>query len=137
MAKFTLEVEEDYDFDLIGICSHIKDYRLSWELNNGLGFDLSKDQDFELSLKGVHQSFSFFSFIDEDNLTEYYLLSNRSETGTLIPEQNNCDYFLLIKGNSGNGEKSSLIRKISALKHVLTSFEVNVEELKSKNNLLF
>jgi len=65
MAKLTLEVEEDYDFELVGICSHAKDYRLSWEINNVLEFDLEKGENYEINIKGDNQSYSFFSFIDE------------------------------------------------------------------------
>lgn len=137
MAKLTLEIEEDYDFELIGICSHVKDYRLSWEINKVLGFDLVKDENLELTFRGEKQNFSFFSFLDDENLTEYYLINNRSESGILIPEEKKADYFLLIKGVLRGGEKESLISEIGSIKNVLTTYDIEVEELKSKNNLLF
>lgn len=137
MAKLTLEIQQDYDFELIGICSHIKDYRLVWELNKALEFDLAKEKDFELSIKGELQAHSFFSYFDDDNLQEYYLLNNRSEKGLLIPEENKCDYFLLLKGNAIEQKQKELIQEISAIKHVLTTYAIDVEGLKSKDNLLF
>lgn len=137
MVKLTLEIEEDYDFELIGICSHAKDYRLSWELNQQLKFDLVKDENLELTVKGEKQNYSFFSFIDDENLIEYYLINNRSESGVLIPEEKRSDYFLLIKGVLREGQVEDLIREITAIKNVLTTYEIEVEHLKSKNNLLF
>jgi len=137
MAKLTLEIEEEYDFDLIGICSHAKDYRLSWELNKQLAFDLIKDENFELTVKGEKQNHSFFSFIDDENLIEYYLINNRSEKGVLVPEEKKSDYFLLIKGVIRTGMTSELVQRIASIKNVLTTYEIEVEELRSKNNLLF
>ena len=137
MAKLTLEVEEDYDFELVGICSHAKDYRLSWEINNVLEFDLEKGENYEINIKGDNQSYSFFSFIDDENHLEYYLINNRCSKGVLIPEEKKSDYFLLIRGILRGGEKEELINKIGEIKNVLTTYEVEVDQLKSKSNLLF
>lgn len=137
MAKLTLDLEESYDFELIGICSHVKDYRLSWALNQKFEFDLEKDENLELKYKGELQSFSFFSFKDEENLIEYYLLQNRSTNGLLIPEEKKADYFLMIQGVYRSQEKIELIKEITQLKCVLTAYDIDVEQLKSKENLLF
>ena len=137
MAKLTLEVEEDYDFELIGICSHAKDYRLSWEMNKALELDLVKGDNYELSVKGEKQSYSFFNFIDEENWVEYYLINNRTVNGILIPEEKKSDYFLLIRGVLRGGQKESLVKGIAEIKNVLTTYEIEVKSLKSKSNLLF
>jgi len=137
MAKLTLEVEEDYDFELVGICSHVKDYRLSWEINKALEFDLEKDDNYEINVKGDKQSYSFFSFIDDENLVEFYLINNRCSNGILIPEEKKSDYFLMIRGVLRGGHKEELIEKISNIKNVLTTYDIEVDQLKSKSNLLF
>ena len=137
MAKLTLEVEEDYDFELIGICSHAKDYRLSWEMNKVFELDLVKGDNYELSVKDEKQSYSFFNFIDEENLVEYYLINNRTVNGILIPEEKKSDYFLLIRGVLRGGQKERLVKGIAEIKNVLTTYEIEVKSLKSKSNLLF
>jgi len=137
MAKLTLEVEEDYDFELIGICSHAKDYRLSWEMNKVFELDLVKGDNYELSVKDEKQSYSFFNFIDDENWVEYYLINNRTVNGILIPEEKKSDYFLLIRGVLRGGQKESLVKGIAEIKNVLTTYEIEVKSLKSKSNLLF
>ena len=137
MAKLTLELEEDYDFELVGICSHAKDYRLSWEVNKALELDLEKDENYEINIKGDNQSYSFFSFIDEENHVEYYLINNRCSNGILIPEEKKADYFLLIRGVLRGGQKEELINRVGEIKNVLTTYEIEVDQLKSKSNLLF
>ncbi len=137
MAKLTLDFEEDYDFDLIGICSHSKDYRLVWELNTKLEYDFAKAENFDLRQKGSLQSHSFFEFIDEENGVEYFLINNRCNTGLLIPEEKSCDYLLVIKGHLLENVKEKITSQIMALKNVLTAYTINVENLRSKDNLLF
>jgi len=137
MVKLSLEIEEDFEFDLIGICCHIKDYRLSWEINRQLGISLKKENDLELNVKDLSQSFSFYEFLDEDNHLEYFLINNRSDNGYLLPEEKSCDYMLLVKGSIGETQKNLMIQKISGIKFVLTSYGIDVKQLKSKKNLLF
>ena len=48
MPKHKLLLEDDYDFDLIGICSSHSDYRLVWGINNAIGTRLAKEEDFSI-----------------------------------------------------------------------------------------
>ena len=136
MVKFTLEIEEDYDFQLTGIFSHIKDYRLSWYLNHQLGIDLHKSENLVLKTKDINQEHSFHEFHDEENLREFFLLANRSEDGWLVPEEK-CDYMLMLKGHFSKSEYDHIKASILELKHVLATSQIHVEDLKSKENLLF
>lgn len=137
MPKILLELEEDYTFDLIGICSHNKDYRLSWELNQLPEFNFTKAENYELQKKGELQSHAFYTFVDEENQLDYFLINNRSENGLLLPEENKCDYLLIIKGSTDEQLKKVIHQKVITLKSVLTAYLINVENLNSKENLLF
>ena len=137
MIKLSLEIEEDYDFDLFGICCHLKDYRLCWELNQSCKFDLKKGEDLELSVKEEVQTYSFYEFDDKENLLHYFLINNRSGYGYLIPEEKNCDYLLIVKGNLNGREKEMLFSKINQVKQILAVYPLHVNRLKSKKNLIF
>ena len=65
------------------------------------------------------------------------MINNRCSKGVLIPEEKKADYFLLIRGVLRGGQKEELINMIGEIKNVLTTYEVEVGELKSKSNLLF
>ncbi|MCB0381697.1 MAG: IPExxxVDY family protein, partial [Flavobacteriales bacterium] len=62
MSKIILSLEEDYDFALLGISCHTKDYRLCWELNKVLNFDLVRSTDLEINKTTINKS-SFYEFI--------------------------------------------------------------------------
>jgi hypothetical protein len=137
MSKILLSIEEDYDFILIGVSCHTKDYRLCWEINKSLNSDLKRTEDLEISKKGEVNFFSFYEYIDEDNYIEYYLISNLGSNGYLIPEQKKVDFFLLLKGNTSTNQAKDIIGRINSLSLVLTSFKIDPNQLKSKHNLLF
>lgn len=137
MSKLILSFEEDYDFTLIGISCHTKDYRLCWELNKSLHIDLIRITDLEINKKNTTSSFSFYEFIDDTNYLDFYLISNLCNNGYLVSEQKKVDFFLIIKGNTDEYQTKDFIDKINSLSLVLTSFNINPESLKSKQNLLF
>lgn len=137
MSKFTLNIEEDYDFSLIGISCHAKDYRLCYELNKILEIDLVRGEDLDIDSKNTKANYALYDYIDEENFIDYYLISNRSNKGYLIPEHKSTDFFLLLKGASNDDIIENIINKISEIQLVLTSFQIDVNSLKSKQNLIF
>lgn len=138
MKKHKLLWEDDYDFDLIGICSSYTDYRLCWTINKALSILLQKSDDYTLKNKKDGEFFfSFYEFIDKDTRTEYYLIKNQSYNyKKLIPEQDKIDYFLIIKNNY-NKDIDQMVSSLKKIESILTAFKFEVEDLKSKANLIF
>ena len=60
MAKHKLVWEDDYDFDLIGICSSNSDYRLCWGVNNALDLKLERAEDYALRSKKEGEYLSYW-----------------------------------------------------------------------------
>jgi len=137
MAKLVLSFQEnEFDFGLLAISTHIKDYRICWEINNFIGLDLQRSDDLELKTSSGIASFSFFSYYNEDTNISVYLLGNRSTGGLLIPEKKQADFFLIIKDATEDYHNEKLI-ELKKLPNVLAVYSLNPLELKSKNNLLF
>ncbi|MBM78438.1 MAG: hypothetical protein CL846_08140 [Crocinitomicaceae bacterium] len=138
--KYLLENDYEYDFTLYGICCHEKDYRLCWAINSNLNLSLSKTKEtidvvFSKKEKNIGV-FSVFKHIEKNDLDGLFLVSNKSVYGSLIPEKNHFDYFLMIKTPFKENYKD-IINKINAIPFVLTTQEIDVNMLKSKENLIF
>jgi hypothetical protein len=137
--KYTLSVDYEYNYEMIGICSHHNDYRLVWGINNVLDLSLEKaDEDFiVVNKKGQNLSnHSLYEFKDFENLIEYYLIKNKHEGKFLIPEKQNIDYFLfLCENHLGNLEQ--IIKNLKSVSSVLAVFNFNPEEFVSTENLIF
>ncbi len=132
----TLSFEYDYDFQLIGLYCHFKDYRLAWALNKRFEFDFVKQDPYAITNEEEIQEFSYYTFSIEHQELYYYLLANRSEHGLLIPERKDIDYFIIIDGLYERSKKKEFITQLSTLNEVLSAVEVNPKELRSKQNLL-
>ncbi|MCC6691572.1 MAG: IPExxxVDY family protein [Bacteroidia bacterium] len=139
MAKLILDINYDYDFALIGISCHEKEYRICWALNNSLNIDLAKTSDLKIDTKKFNEplTHAMFEFDSIEQNRQYYLIANRGEKGLLVAEQKQADFFLIIKGVLPNNDKLEIIKHIREMAFVLTAFEINPNQLKSKENLLF
>lgn len=144
-AKRILNVDYDYDFLLIGICTHAKDYRLCWEINRILGIRLERVDDMTLNLpagqagtsSGELSAYSLYFCEDEENNNCFHIISNKSSNEMLISEQKQVDYFLRIKGNNNPDYSEDLIKKLKNISIVLTAYEIDPNKLKSKYKFLF
>lgn len=136
--KHKLVLVDDFDFELIGICSSNADYRLCWGINNALQLKLAKDNDYEIRLKkGGVNLYSFYSYFDEEEHIEYYLVKNVSNNyKRLIPEKDQIDYFLIIKNNFTK-EINDILTRLKTVDTILTAFTFDPNELKSKEYLIF
>lgn len=132
MSKKILSVSEDYDFGLIGISSHVKDYRLCWELNQLLTFDLVKTEDI-VNRQRSEASFTHYCFEDDENHIRFHLIGNKSAEGVFSTEFREVDYFLLIIGDHHSENVTDLLPQIIRAGTVLTAFEIDVNSLKSKD----
>jgi|TARA_B100001094_G_C18190702_1_gene806975 hypothetical protein len=138
--KYLLEEDYEFDFNLLGICCHEKDYRLCWAVNSTLNLNLSKaSEDIELIFNKESKpdaNFSIYSYHNKFNSEEYYLISNKCQRTWLVPEKSHFDFFLMVKSD----EKKSYnfyLNKLRSIPFILTANHVVVEQLKSKENLIF
>lgn len=139
MARLKLEIEYDYEFFLLGISSHAKDYRLCWAINNALTIDMRQDKELLISLRKdeAPSAFSLYFYNDVDNFKYYFLVSNKSSSGILIPELKQMDYFLLIRNNLNPDEKQKIATTVKNINLVLATLQIDPGGLKSKQNLIF
>ena len=137
--KHILSLDYDYNYRMIGVCSHHIDYRLVWSINNDLNLSLEKsDEEFiVVNKKGVHLSrHTFYEFRNENTMVNFFLIKNKSETKFLVPEKIEFDYFIFICEDNFD-ENSDFLEKVKQVGSVLTAVEFNPEEISSTENLVF
>lgn len=137
MAKQNLFIKHEFDFILIGLVCHLKDYRLCFSINKGLEMELKKIDHLEIFINKRREtsSYSLYSY-EKDDYRSFYIVSNKGSKSFLIPEQKQLDYFLLIKGIT-NEEKKEIIQKLKQIPSILGAYDIDPIPLKSKENLLF
>jgi len=137
--KFNLILETDYDYDLIGICSHHNDYRLVWGINELLGLQLTKaDDNFVINHKkgAIPSQHSYYQLIDAENMMDYYLIKNKAQGKFLIPEKQQIDYFLFLLNNR-TIDVGEWVEKLKGHASILAAFSFDPTEFASAENIVF
>lgn len=130
-----IDIEPDFDFEVLAISCHEKDYRLAWAMNLQFGWKMKCDKDHVVLERGVRQSFERFTYCDESEGLTYVLLSNNSVWGKLLPEYSGFDFFLVISGRDLI-EKQEIKLGLRKIPFVLALMELQLANLKSRHNLL-
>jgi hypothetical protein len=137
--KVFLEIRSDPAYyTMIGISCHLKDYRLSYLLNQELEFKFSRIEDLMAFLPGkkIQAEFALYYFRDEDRFNTYCLLANRSQEAVLVPELRQTDFLLLVEGEFRKAQKDPVLKAIRSIPNVLTSYEIRLAEVKNIDSLL-
>jgi hypothetical protein len=140
MKKTKLFVEHQYDFDLLGLVAPVKDYKMAWLINKSLGTKLVKTDDFVLEL--LNQStLKISKYFQEKEHGFVQLLKNRSYSDGsnplyLIPELKVMDYFLLLQDYTFEMDLNRYIDDLSKNQIVQSVVRLDINKLKSKDNLL-
>ena len=137
MNRFTLDVEYDFDFGLLAISCHEKKYKFCLEVNLDIQFNLLRQKDYTLKEKNAEVSFPIYEYEDEKNGLTYQLIKNYGGDSYLLKDYKKTDFLLLIKGNYNQQTIDTIKNKLSELKNVLMVIELNPNEIKSKENLIF
>jgi len=138
MKKTRLIVDYEYEFDLAGLISSVKFYKLAWAINQKLDIRLVKQADYELLMKN-NKAVRFINYIYESDNCTLQLFKNKSDTkevAYLIPEMNHLDYVLKVDSvlqSFANEEVVKALRDVKWIEYIAT---IDVDNLKSKDNFL-
>lgn len=160
MAIKKLSLDDFFDdegFTLIGIHTSLEDYRLAYLLNTKLNIQLKrgkKDLDFS-----NHATYSIFEWNNEKQLITWSLVSNickletvnteishslfsdsgkLTETIYLLPELKKVNFLLKIsEENLPENKVQKILNNIQEIAQIVTAYSIDLDQLKSKNNLIF
>lgn len=132
-----LKVEPEHDFLLVGISSHDNDYRLSWAINTELETNFLRVNDIVLfnDKLGEEQEFSRYAYMNEDEDSEIWMLSNTGLNGFLFPELKTIDYILLFR-NLETAEVENFLTRLKSVSLISTAFIIATDQLKPNSKKL-
>jgi hypothetical protein len=160
MAVHKLILDDVFDeevYTLIAIHCTIEDYRLAYLLNKYLGISLTRKLS-DLDNNEAKNSCSIFEWKDTKHLITWSLVANickteiiqqknytslfdspekLTKTTYLIPEYKAVNYFLKIDNEFNLSKEKYILDSILAIHQVVTAFSIDINQLKSKDNLIF
>ena len=140
MKKTKLLIDYEFDFTLIAVLSNVREYKLAWSINKHLHIRLVKENDLHFNfLNQQNLIVSNYKFATEH--TTFRLLKNKSvqegSNAFLIPELRGFDYLIMIQGVGDFFENINLDQALKEIPLVQYISKVNINQLKSKENLIF
>ena len=139
MRKTKLIVDHELGAKIIGLVSTLKDYKLAWNINQVFKIDLVMQP--ALVIEFVSSSnLSITNYIYATEFQEFRLIKNKSidtNSGYLIPELVNFDFFIMISGEADIMPEEPVIERLHAIKGIEYFQLIDVAKLKSKDNFIF
>lgn len=140
MKKSKLVIEYEYDFELMGVTSSAKGYKLAWEINRKVGVTLVRQPDLTVGFKkGEERSFSFYAH--QTLLNRLKLFKNRPndpDTGKyyLVPEFPHFDFIILVQMED-TALHELLLAQLKEIPAIELAVRIPLDGLKSKSNFIF
>lgn len=136
MAKFKLDLDPDPEVTVVGISSHVNDYRLCWSLNRALGLELTRRRtDLHDESNGRASHHAAFDHEAPDIHARVSLVRNLGTEGLLMREHRQADYFLVVD-DALTHRWPDLPARVRAAEFVLAAFPLDMENLRTGHKLL-
>lgn len=133
--KITYQPKVNYY--IIAIASVLKDYRLSFFINQELHLNLEKTDDLISTNKSKEQAkkFSQYYFLDEKSDFEYFLLQNKQLGEIYLKTFKNFDFLFIVKTiDEESIDIGSLYEKIKNIHDIQLALELH--DMKSSDKKL-
>jgi hypothetical protein len=162
MAHHKLVLDDDFkeEYTLLAIHCSEEAYKMAYLINKHLRLRLTRERvDLDYSNDGLDVTFPLFSYENSIHYTTYDLVANKCKsmvaniqssgglfdndatdkiiTTYLIPEYKKVDFFLKIQSEMETIPLRKILSGINEIKQVISVYELEPENIKSKNNLIF
>ena len=144
------------NYHLIAIHSDLDEFRLAFFLNKKLNIYLKRKNN-DIYFSEQDANYSSYEFLDETKYLNWIFFSNKSLVSekspdedlslfgqgstalneiNLLSQQKSVDYFLIIENIANKTYIDKVLKKISEISGVITSF-LSENKLENKENLIF
>jgi len=135
--KLLLEYEDENPYSYIGISSSILDYQMIFDLNKNLKLKFQHVDAFKFKKKGQEFVYSFYVYFDNENMVNYYLISNKNNANRLVSKFKHLDFFVIVEGEIVEDEVKELARNIKQLPRVLFASQLEGDNFDKIKNLRY
>ncbi|WP_269226960.1 IPExxxVDY family protein [Flavobacterium eburneipallidum] len=151
---------DEIDYQLIAIHTSLEDYRLAYFINQKLFINLSKNEnEILINIKEGETKFTRFYSFDVEKGISWNLIQNKNE---VIQQKNNnsqnlfsnvtmevatkvyllsefkkVDYFLKIENLDETKNLEAILTQLNTIDNLSTAYQIDINKIKAKNNLIF
>lgn len=122
--KIKIVVEPFDDIKIIGICTHLEDYKLAWYINKLLNINLVKYTDI-INEDGLE--FSFYLYDGGENCNTFNLVEIVNADGRWVNFNPPTDYLIVIRNFINDENLTKTLDKIRHIEGVQFAYLVDVD----------
>lgn len=136
MPKEKLTYKYHLNYKIVAISTHLKDYRISFYINESLNLELKKIDDLSIDNKnkGIIQSFEQQYYEDTETEKSFHLIHNKSKGLFFLSSLKKFDFILIVKSENEIEIQDEIIALLRKLDHFQIVYKV--EELSKKENTI-
>lgn len=124
VKKKKLVVEPFDDIKIIGICTHLADYKLAWHINKLLNINLIKYDDI---INEEEMAFSYYLYDGGENCNTYNLVEIVNAEGRWVNFFPPTDYLFIIRNFINDEGLDSLVTKLKSIEGVAHAYLVDLD----------
>lgn len=142
MKKQKLISDLNVDFELLGITTSVKDYKLTWAINKNLHLQLERQKDHEINIQNKIFSFTYF-FYQPAPEVRLRLFSNKpvgkitAAKNILVPEAPHFDFIFLREGDSQSFSLKTLQDCLKDVPVIEYLAKINSLDIRFKEHFVF
>ena len=127
--KKKLVVEPFDDIKIVGVCTHLEDYKLAWHINNLLKINLVKYKDI---VNEDELCFSFYLYDGGENCNTFNLVEIANTEGRWVKFFPPTDYLLVIRNFI---HEENLLALLNDIKHIEGVAHAYLSDLETNNKI--
>lgn len=131
--KKKIVVEPFDDIKIIGISTHLEDFKLAWNINKLLNINLIKYSDI-LTEDGL--GFSFYLYDGGENSNTYNLVEIANTEARWVKFSPAIDYLIVIRNYIHESKLADLLEKIKHIEGVMHAYLIDLETNNKIDTLL-
>lgn len=127
MTKDKITYQYVFNYKIIAISTHLKDYRVSFYINDLLNLKLKKVDDLVVDNKSEEQAQSFEQQVCSNSETEtsYHLIHNKGSGFYFLPSLKKFDFILIIKTENEINNQDEIYETLKASSHFQIIYKVD------------
>jgi hypothetical protein len=136
--KLSIPVNLSEDYTVIAISCHLKEYRISFQVNQSLRIKLKREVDLIIdgNEKEEHRDYALYAFNNLDQRCYYFLLANHHPEGKLLNTLRQVDYFLIVTQLLSREDKERIVFNLRNINGVLMAYTVDAGKVRDMDLLL-
>lgn len=135
--KLLLDYEDESPYYYLGVSSNIRDYQMVFYLIRNLKLQFKHVEAFRFKKGTQDLEYALYLYSDDENMVNYYLISNKFNANRLNPDFKHLDFFIILEGDVDDNFVSNLAKMVKQIPQVIFTTPLEATKFEKIQNLRY